>query len=506
MIKTRHAGVLLLAPWRATIRILSAMIAKVRLSRTSTLIPKLIRARLILAAAAMTALALPSPWSMAQASSVSAAEAQQIARQAYTFAYPLVLMEMTRRAATQDGSPHFVNHFSHAPAFPDDRFRQVIRPNADTLYSTAWLDLSKEPILLHLPDTKGRYYLFQLMDAWTETIVVPGKRTTGTGEGWFAIVGPGWKGSLPAQVQRIDCPNNMAWLLGRTQTNSARDYDFVHGLQQGYRLAPLSAYPQGQPPLTLAELAETRSRSLDPPPVRVAHMSASEFFQTFALLLEHNPAHSADEPMLRQLAQIGLVAGKPFPAAGLPPEVVKAIEEGARSASDALESFDPKKLPLGKTNWTVPGHYGRYATNYPVRAFTARYLLGALPAEDAVYYSSPRDSAGQPFDGSKRYVLHFDKSAIPPVRAFWSLTLYDDQGYFTANALSRYAIGDRDPLKFNADGSLDLYIQHDAPGGEKDSNWLPAPAGAFNLALRLYWPSEQVVNGAWTPPAVNAAP
>ena len=123
-----------------------------------------------------------------------------------------------------------------------------------------------------------------------------------------------------------------------------------------------------------------------------------------------------------------------------------------------------------------------------------------------MYYSSARDSAGQPFDGGKRYVLHFDKSAIPPVRAFWSLTLYDDQGYFTANALSRYAIGDRDPLKFNADGSLDLYIQHDAPGGEKDNNWLPAPAGAFNLALRLYWPSDQVVKGAWTPPAVNPAP
>jgi hypothetical protein len=484
------------------------MISKIRLSRASTLMSELLRTRLILVAAAITAVSLPSPWSTAQASpsTVAAAEARQIAQQAYAFAYPLVLMEMTRRAATLDGSPRFVNHFIHAPAFPDDRFRQVIRPNSDTLYSTAWLDLSKEPILLHVPDTKGRYYLFQLMDAWTETIAVPGKRTTGTGEGWFAIVGPGWKGSLPAQVQGIDCPTNMAWLLGRTQTNSARDYDFVHGLQQGYKLTTLSAYPEGQPPLSLADLAETRARSPEPPPMKVARMSPTEFFQTFAQLMEHNPAHAADEPMLRQLAQIGLVAGKAFPPAGFSPEVVKAIEEGAHAASAALESFDPKKLPLGKTNWTVPGHYGRYATNYPVRAFTARYLLGALPAEDAVYYSSARDSAGQPFDGGKRYVLHFEKSAIPPVRAFWSLTLYDDQGYFTANPLNRYAIGDRDQLKFNSDGSLDLYIQHEAPGGAKDNNWLPAPAGAFNLALRLYWPEEQVVHGAWTPPAVNVTP
>jgi hypothetical protein len=477
------------------------------LLQRSTFVSKRFRSLQIFATAAMVAVVL-FPVSEAQtvASSVSPAEARQIAQQAYAFAYPLVLMEMTRRAATLDGSPRFVNHFSHAPAFPDDRFRQVIRPNADTLYSTAWLDLSKEPVLLHVPDTKGRYYLFQLMDAWTETVAVPGRRTTGTGEGWFAIVGPGWKGTLPAHAQRIDCPTNMAWLLGRTQTNSARDYDFVHGLQQGYKLTPLSAYPGGQPPLSLADLAEMRSRSPEPPPVKVAHMSPTEFFQIFAQLLEHNPAHSADEPMLRQIAQIGLVAGKPFPPAGLSPDVVKAIEEGAHAASAAFEGFDSKRLPLGKTNWTVPGHYGRYATNYPVRAFTARYLLGALPAEDAVYYSSARDSAGQLFDGGKRYVLHFDKSAIPAVRAFWSLTLYDDQGYFTANALSRYAIGDRDPLKFNDDGSLDLYIQHDAPGGDKDGNWLPAPAGAFNLALRLYWPSDQVVNGAWTPPAVNVAP
>src|SRR5262249_57977007 len=138
--------------------------------------------------------------------------------------------------------------------------------------------------------TKGRYYLFQLMDAWTETVAAPGKRTTGTGEGWFAIVGPGWKGALPAQAQRIDCPTNMAWLLGRTQTNSAADYDFVHGLQQRYTLAPLSAYPQGQPPLTLADLAETRSRSPEPPPMKVARMSSAEFFQTFARLPEANPA------------------------------------------------------------------------------------------------------------------------------------------------------------------------------------------------------------------------
>ncbi|HEY6306585.1 MAG TPA: DUF1254 domain-containing protein [Candidatus Angelobacter sp.] len=437
--------------------------------------------------------------------SVNAEEARKIGEQAYTFAYPLVLVEMTRRANTQNSSPRLMNHFLHALAFPDDRFRQVIRPNADTLYSSSWLDLSQEPMLMHVPDTKGRYYLMQLMDAWTETIASPGKRTTGTGEGWFAIVGPAWKGKLPDDVQRIDCPTNTAWLIGRTQTNGPADYDFAHSVQQGYTLAPLSAYPAGQPPVTMADLAQLQAGNNVPPPVQVAHMSPAEFFTLVAQLLVKNPPHAEDAPMIHQLARIGIIAGKPFPSIKLPTEDLKAVEDGARAAANSIDNFDRSNLPKGNTGWTLPGHYGRYATNYMVRALTARYFLGILPSEDAVYLSCVRDSSGQPFQGNKRYTMHFDKGAIPPVKAFWSLTLYDDQGYFAANPLKRFAIGDRDPLRFNADGSLDLYIQHDSPGGEKDSNWLPAPSGGFNLALRMYWPEPAAISGEWTPPAVVAA-
>ena len=440
----------------------------------------------------------------AAAQTIPSAEARTIAEQAYTFAYPLVLVEMTRRATTLGGSPQALNRFRHEPAFPDDRFRQVIRPNADTLYSAAWFDLSQEPVLLRVPDTQGRYYLMQIMDAWSETIASPGKRTTGTGEGWFAIVGPGWKGKLPANVQRIDCPTNTAWLIGRTQTNGPADYDFVHAIQQGYKLAPLRAYPEGLPPLPLADLTQLQAGSNAPPPVQVAKLRVAEFLQLFAQLLVKNPGHAEDEPMMRQLARIGIVAGQPFPAAKLSPEELKAIEEGAQAAAKAIATFDRSKLPGGKTGWTLPGHYGRYGTNYLVRALTARYFLGILPAEDAVYLSCVRDSAGEPLQGSKRYTMHFDTGAIPPVRAFWSLTLYDDQGYFAANPMKRFAIGDRDALKFNADGSLYLFIQHDSPRSDNESNWLPAPSAGFNLALRMYWPEEQVINGQWTPPAVAA--
>ncbi|HVG92290.1 MAG TPA: DUF1254 domain-containing protein, partial [Alphaproteobacteria bacterium] len=336
----------------------------------------------------------------------AAADLRQIAQQAYIFAYPLVVMDVTRRATTQGGGGYrqLANRFAHALVFPDDKFRQVIRPNADTLYSVSWLDLSKEPVLLHVPDTKGRYYLFQLLDAWTETIASPGKRTTGTGEGWFAIVGPGWSGKLPDGVKRIDCPTNTAWLLGRTQTNSAADYDLVHAIQRGYKLVPLSSYPE-EPPAAAYDPTQPPPRANVAPPAQVAQMSPTDFFQLAAQLLPANPAHTADAPVMSQLAKIGIVAGKPFPAKQLAEADLKAIDEGAHAAAAQMAAFDGTKLPAGPTGWTRPGSYGRYGTNYTMRAIVARYFFGALPSDDAVYLSCLRDSSGQPFDGSQRYTM-----------------------------------------------------------------------------------------------------
>jgi hypothetical protein len=432
------------------------------------------------------------------AQATTSVDLREIAQKAYTFAYPMVVMEVTRRATT---GGRLTNRLVHAVVFPDDHFRQVIHPNADTLYSLAWLDLAQEPVLLHVPDTQGRYYLFQLIDAWTETIASPGKRTTGTGEGWFAFVGPGWKGNLPPEVKRIDCPTNMAWLMGRTQTNNASDYDFVHNLQKGYKLTMLSSYGKVPEPVS-AEYRPVGPNSTVPPPVQVAQMSSTEFFQTFAQLLATNPAHAGDVAMMSAIAKLGIAPGKPFPAAPLTDAELKAIDDGARESASALAAFDASKMPKVKTGWTPPGDYGRYGTNYQLRAVVARYFLGALPAEDAVYESTLRDSAGQLLSGAHAYTIHFDKSGTPPVKAFWSLSVYDDQGYFAANTINRFAIGDRDPLKFNSDGSLDIYIQHDSPGTAKESNWLPTPAAGFNMVLRMYWPEEQVIKTLWIPPAV----
>jgi len=462
---------------------------------------KRVPVRLLAASAAFFAGVLPLP-----AQPPTSGEIRAIAERAYTFAYPIVLMEYTRRAAVERGTLGGVaamNHFMNAPAFPDDHFRQVIRPNADTLYSSAWLDLSQEPQVLRLQDTHGRYYLMQFMDAWTETFDVPGKRTTGTGDGWFVVVGPGWKGKLPERAKRIDAPTNMVWLLGRTQTNGASDYENVHAIQRGYVLMPLSQYPDGPKPVRPGPPAGTPAKLT--PPMQVERLTAVEFFTTFASLLEANPAHKEDAAMMRELARIGIVPGKPFQADALGPGGMKALEEAASAVSKWLALTANGAIgTVGKTGWSGFGtKVGRYGTDYKVRAEVARMGLGANPPEDATYMQCQQDADGQPFHGSHKYRLHFAKGQTPPVRAFWSVTMYSEDGYFVANPINRFAIGDRDPLKFNADGSLDLIIQHDAPEGDKQANWLPAPAGSFNLNLRMYWPKENVLSGQWIPPAVS---
>ena len=422
---------------------------------------------------------------------------QQIAERAYVYAYPLVLLQETMR-------PLPANRLIHVSAFPDASFRMIVRPNADTLYTNAWIDVSKEPMLLRAPDSQGRFYLLQFMDAWTETFANPGKRTTGTAEGWFALVGPEWHGQLPPNVMRLDAPTNQVWLLGRTQTNGASDYDNVHAFQRGMRLVPLSEFPgkdelQHRPAARPAQTGPTA-------PEQVKAMDALQFFTAFAKALKANPPHQDDVPMMRQLARIGIEPGQDFDASRLTPEQMAALNEGVREAAAKIESFVTTGA-AHKPGWnSFQGELGRYGTNYSARAITARVAVGANPPEDAVYISDSTDLDGAPLNGSVRYRMHFASGQLPPVQAFWSVTAYDKDGYFIANTISRYAIGDRDKLKFNPDGSLDLYIQSQNPGREHESNWLPSGDGLFNLTMRLYWPKTAILNGSWQPPSVEPEP
>ncbi|HWE48704.1 MAG TPA: DUF1254 domain-containing protein [Bryobacteraceae bacterium] len=445
----------------------------------------------------------------AAAQTLSPDQIRSIASRAYIFAYPMVLMEYTRRNAVgPNGAGE--NRLANAPAFPQAGPSNVIRPNADTLYSSSWLNLAKEPVMLHVPDTQDRYYMMQFMDAWTETFSVPGKRTTGTKEGWFALVGPGWTGHLPEGAQRIDAPTNTVWLIGRTQTNGPSDYENVHAIQRGYKLMPLSHYPDGVPPVAPGIGRRVAGVEMTPPK-QIARLGAAEFFTLFAGLLTANPAHPADAPTMQDLARIGIVPGKFDPsivdatAAGK-----EAFEAGVQEATGRLNGSGggPRRIARSGANGWSGGlsdgttAVGKYGTNYASRAAVARGGLGANPPEDAIYMSCAQDSTGEALDGSHKYRIHFDKGNLPPVRAFWSITMYGSDGFFIANPINRFAIGDRDPLKFNADGSLDLYVSQSAPESTLSSNWLPAPAGVFNLTLRLYWPMDAALSGKWVPASV----
>jgi hypothetical protein len=346
----------------------------------------------------------------------------------------------------------------------------------------------------------------QLLDAWTETFAMPGKRTSGEGEHWFGIAGPGWRGTLPPHVERIDAPTNTVWLLGRTQVNGVADYAAVHAIQNGYALMPLSLYPKGAAappsasPLPPASLMVNRD---EPPPVQVQRMNVPEFFQIVQKLLVINPPHPQDAALMKQLARVGIVPGQAFDPEALGAEGEQAFEQGAKTSADKLAALGAQAGAGERINgWSsgFSGATGRYGIRYDARAAVARLGLGALPPEEATYYSCCQGA--EQLVGEHAYTLHFPAGQLPPVRAFWSLTLYGEDGYFVANAIHRFAIGDRDALKFNSDGSLDLFIQPDAPGNDRDGNWLPAPSGKFNLSLRLYWPSEDVLRGRWKPPPV----
>lgn len=429
-------------------------------------------------------------------------DARAIATEGYLFGFPLVLMDATRQkmtavaSASQAGAP--LNQFCHLSEFPDASFVDVVSPNADTLYSTAWLDLAKEPIVLSVPDTNGRYYLMPMLDAWTNVFASPGKRTTGTTKADFAICGPDWKGSVPKGVNELRAPTQMVWIIGRTQTNGKKDYDAVHGLQAQYKLTPLSAFGKDYAPPASVSIEASADKQTSPVDL-VAKLDGTAFFTRLAALMKTNPPATEDEPIIAKLAQIGVVPGQPFNA---DPALAAELDAGVKAASQAIIAEAHKRGGASK-GWMVSSGIGQYGTDYAKRAGVAYFGLGANLDADAMYPSARHDLDGEPLDGANRYVIHFEKAKTPPVQAFWSVTMYNDKQGFVDNPLDRYAIGDRDELKPNADGTIDLYIQNESPGADKESNWLPAPKGSFNLIMRMYWPKDEALKGEYAIPPLR---
>ncbi len=433
-------------------------------------------------------------------------EAAKLAAEGYVYGYPLVLMDVSRQVMTDVPNPTTtaapINQFNNSKEFPDATFTSVVSPNADTLYSFAWLDLSKEPLVLSLPDTGDRYYLMQMLDGWTNVFASPGTRTTGNKKGDYAIVGPNFSGRLPDGVKEIKSPTSLVWIIGRTQTNGKSDYAAVCALKAQYKLTPLSAWGKDYNPPAEVQV-DPRVNAKTPPVEQVAKMDAAEFFGRLAELLRDNPPAEADKDMVANLAKIRIVPGKPFDPAKLEPAVAKGLERGSVAGRDSI--FAEAKKAQGKVvnGWDMMMDIGRYGTNYQFRAVVALVGLGANLPDDAIYPHAKEDSDGKPLSGANQYTIHFPKGQLPPVGAFWSITMYNSKQFFVDNPIDRYAIGDRDKLKINEDGSLTLYVQNQSPGKDRESNWLPAPKDSFNLFMRLYWPNKEIIDGTWRPPAVD---
>ena len=433
-------------------------------------------------------------------------EAMTIGTEAYIYGYPLVTMDTTRRVMTNvpapEGTKAPMGQFANIREYPTAAFKDITAPNADTLYSVAWLDLAKEPWVLHVPDEDGRYYLMPILSAWTNVFADPGTRTTGAKAGEFLITGPGWKGDVPAGMKQLKAPTNLVWVLGRTYcTGTPEDYKAVHAIQDKYSLTPLSDWGKTYTPPAKMPVDANVDMKI-PPREQVNAMAAGDFFQKMATLMKDNPPADADATILAKMAKVGIVPGKPFDMATLDPAVVKGLESGAKAGLQMIKEQVPR---MGKNvnGWQI-AFTGDYGADYLFRAATAFVGLGANRPQDACYPMTGVDAEGKPLDGADRYVWHFaSKNDMPPVNGFWSLTMYNGDYYFVANPLNRYTLSQRNKLKENADGSIDMYLQQDNPGPEKESNWLPAPKGKFNLCLRLYWPKESFLDGSWTPPAVK---
>jgi len=459
----------------------------------------------------LAAALLLSPASLSSASAASSLaeeEANAIAVEAYTYLYSLVTMDLTRLQFTNveeaKGFEGPMNVFVNVPAYPTAEMRTVVRPNFDTLYSSAWLDLTKEPMVVSVPDTDGRYYLLPMLDMWTDVFASPGWRTTGTSAQTFLITPPGWTGTVPDGVTEIKASTPYVWIIGRIKTDGPPDYDAVHKIQAGLKLMPLSQIGNDDwkpAPTKIDPNVDMKT----PPKEQVDSMAGGDFFAYGAELLQLHPPHFTDQPIIARMKRIGIEPGKSFDLGSADPVVKKAIEAAPKAAQELMQWKLPT-LARVENYWSMNtdtmGVYGNY---YLKRAIVTQQGLGANVPEDAIYPLNIGDEGGKPLDGTGNFTIHFDKDAIPPVNAFWSITLYDSQGFQVANELNRFAVSSWMPFKYNDDGSLDLYFQNESPGKDKEANWLPAPKGPFNLTMRLYAPKSDALTGKWNPPPVAKA-
>jgi hypothetical protein len=453
--------------------------------------------------------ALPPTAGAQQPGRLGAVEAIKIATEAYIYGYPLVTFDMARRQQTNVAVPDA----EHAPMGQMIRMRTYpavdnhccAAPNADTLYTEAWLDVSVEPAVLSIPDMGDRYYIAPMLDGWSEVIEAASTYTTGPKAQTYAITGPGWSGTLPDGVTQVKSPTGMVWVLARIySTGTPEDYKAVHALQDRFSVVPLSAYgkPYTPPPGAVDPDFDMKTGVRQ----QVNTLDIDDYFKRLAELMKTNPPTAMDEPMVERMARIGLVPGQDFDPGKLGFLDREAIRMVPKLA--ILEMglhLKEQKITNGWLYFTQG--VGNFGSDYLVRGMANLLGPGWNRPQDAVYPLSQKDAQGDDYDGAKhKYVMHFEKGQMPPAEAFWSLTLYDENFFFVPNPVNRYDLAQRDKLITNPDGSVDLYIQAAPPDRDKAANWLPAPQGKFVLVMRIYQPRKappSILDGSWTPPPVQ---
>lgn len=436
-------------------------------------------------------------------------EVHKIVREAYLFGYPLVTMDMTRKHETNVRAPDD----AHAPmgqlikmrAYPAVDDHGAAAPNADTMYTMVWLDVSSEPWVFGIPDMGDRFYIMPMLSGYNEVFFVAGTRATGSAAQEYAVTGPGWSGELPEGLTHVESPTALVWILGRVYCEGTpQDYAAVHKLQDRFSCVPLSAYGTPYtPPSGVVDPSFDMEKEVRK---EVNDLALADFFSYLAELLKTNPPKPEDAPIVEAMAAIGLVPGQDFDHAKLP--LLGHKLDPKLALLELVHAMKSTKAVNGWLYWT--SNAGQYGTDYEQRAMVTLIGPGLNFPQDAIYPFSEEDGDGHKYNGSKHaYVMRFSEGQMPPVQGFWSLTMYDPDFFFVPNPIDRYSLSQRDTFATNEDGSVELYLQAESPGPDKEANWLPAPKGKFVPMLRLYWPQDTpptILDGSWTPPPLRRTP
>lgn len=447
--------------------------------------------------------------SPAQTAAMDPAEVRAIAREAYVYGFPLVDSYRVQYAYFVDASDAEYkapwNRIRHIPRVYTPADRAVQSPNSDTPYSWAGLDLRAEPMVLTVPPVAGgRYFSVQIIDAYTFSAGYLGSRTTGNGGGSFLVAGPDWKGEVPKGVSGvIRSETSLAIALYRTQLVGADDLGNVGKVQAGYRIQPLSAFTGQATPAPAPAIPFIRPLSPE------AEQTSLEFFNVLNFVLRFCPTHPSETALMERFGRIGIGAGKTFDAQALPESTRSAIAAGMADAWEQEKTLEHALRTGSIRAGDILGSREHLQGNYAYRMLAARSGIYGVAREEAIYPIYAFDAAGKPLNGaSHRYTVRFGPGELPPVNAFWSLTMYEAPArQLVENPIRRYLLNSAMLPQFrrDVDGGVTFLIQHESPGPEREANWLPAPKGPFLMALRLYWPRPEALQGSWKqPPAVAA--